>query len=193
MSQLFSNRPPERKHAVNFPVIRSGKKWGLEITGLCLSDRVICAPTHFAGRTKLCMSHLGQECPSCAQGWEPRWVGYIAILHKQRQVKGMLDLTERAAVEAADFAEKQGSLRGWIIHVKRHNDRPNGQLQVQFKHSGLELDQVPPGFSLPEALCRMWRIQLDKFEEQRPTIPIEELQARGQLDEDVYIGKERAS
>ena len=184
MSKFFTNRPPDKKHTQNFPVIRSGKKWGQSFSGLCLSDRVFCAPTHFKGRSIGCLKNVTGECESCDAGWSPRWFGYIGIIHAKTKTRGMLELTERAANEAADFAEKVGSLRGYIIKVSRLNDRPNGALQIQFEQSTLSLHEVPQGFCVTEALARMWKIELSLITEkmgQEPTI--EEMRRRGQLDE----------
>jgi len=184
MSQFFTNRPPEQKHRRNHPVMRSGHKYGIEFAGLCLSDRVYCAPTHYAGRSVGCLAALGKECEHCEKGWTPRWFGYIAIIHGKTKEIGLLELTAAAATEAAEFAEREGSLRGYVIIVSRLNGKKNGELKIRFERAKQILSEIPPSFCVTEALARMWRIKPELLVQKMGVEPtVEEMEKRGQLDE----------
>lgn len=156
MNDFFTARPPDQPLRQTYPVMRSGKKWGLTIHTIMLSDRVVCAPTHYRGRTRPCLKKRTGVCQSCDEGWSPRWVGYIAAWHIQRRLVGILELTAHAAQLLAAEAESRGSLRGFGVTVSRLNDRHNGPLLVQWKPIDHEGRQPPPSFDVSGALMRMW-------------------------------------
>jgi hypothetical protein len=102
----------------------------------------------------------------CAKGVAPRWLGYIAVWSETRKSKYMLELTHSAAESIAAKAEEAGSLRGWMIRVKR--DRANSELKAGVAPSGLDAETIPASFDLREQLRRMWGL----LEDEKKTIKI---------------------
>jgi hypothetical protein len=179
MEDLFTSRPPERRHRETFPVLRSNKKQGLTHVVLCLSDRLVCAGTHHAGRTRICPG--SDTCEHCANGYRPRWVGYFAGWHEAKRIKCLVEVTANAADRLAQEAEKRGSLRGYRIKLFRLNDRPNGELLVQGGHANLADDQVPQPFDVRQQLKLLWGIDATASK-----VPAAELVNQGVADEDVH-------
>lgn len=192
MDEFFRTRPPAQKVRQSFPIVRSSKRHGFKHKILVLSDRLVCCPTHHAGRTVPCTEAWGRQCPSCDKGWDPRWVAYFAAWDGTKKI--LFELTANAAEIVAAEAERVGSLRGYLMHVSRIGDRANGQLLVTWERSNLTDEQIPTPFDVREQLYRTWRIQEHLKKCGHATIPItgDEPQIRGDLAADSWKQQGRA-
>lgn len=159
MRDPFTNCPPVQSRKLLIPVLRSNKKFGLKQTVLCLSDKVVCCPTHHTTRTHVCDEWLGKPCQLCEKGVTPRWLGYIGCWVETRKGKFLLELTHLAALKIAEKAEALGSLRGYTIQIERAGDKPNGELLVRMAHLGQDEEQIPESFDVKLQLRRMWGLE----------------------------------
>lgn len=156
MNDPFVTCPPAQSRKLLIPVLRSNKKFGLKQTVLCLSDKIICCPTHHTTRTHVCDDWLGKTCQLCEKGVVPRWLGYLGCWSQTRKGKFLLELTHMAALKLAEKAEALGSLRGYTVQIERAGDKPNGELLVRCAHLGQDDEQVPESFDVRLQLRRMW-------------------------------------
>jgi len=154
----WSETPPEHTQPNHIPIYRCTKKHGHAFVGLILSHQVIGTNTHFRGRTIPCPSP-DSPCPICAQGAIPRWVGYVAALHRHTGQKVLLEVTPLIATQLAKWRQQHGSLRGTWIHLRRKQPRDTAPLEIVSIERWKEPDDptIPENCDVQTTLERIWR------------------------------------
>lgn len=102
-----------------------------EAYGYCLSHSLEGYWMHWDGnRTQACSKDDG-ECKLCMRGFSNRWKGYIHFHCLYRKKEIFVELTPGAAEMLLSQVDKEASLRGLKIRIKRSGNSVHGRLRVE--------------------------------------------------------------
>jgi hypothetical protein len=128
----------------------------------CLNQWVFGLDTHYqAGRVFPCTMALS-SCATCAQGWLPRWRGFVGGEHHATRGRYLLQITATAWRECAELPDRDGQLRGSYWTVRRAGD----SAQARLIWSAVAMArQEPPSqpIDVVEVLSRLWGLDLLKL------------------------------
>ena len=96
-------------------VYRAPKKG--ELTVQLVSASWYAHSTHFTHRTRLCPG--GDNCPLCQESISPRWLAWIAAVHKGAEDTGLLEMTSYVADTVGKHLNQAGDLAGLIVTMTR--------------------------------------------------------------------------
>lgn len=152
MAIKWQNEPPLPTDFAGIRLLRVPAKSFLR--GIITSDKLVGAPTHYANRrTQPCQD---KDCELCRDGNQPRWHGYISLIHTASNNHIVLELTALAAVPIKDWETRHGSLRGANIRAERPGNRDNSPVQCRLEAADHDLRVLPLGVHLVTFLEHLW-------------------------------------
>jgi len=151
---IWSNCPPADKCGVSFTLRRTPQ--GRPLTCISTSEDLIGCPTHFyRGRTTPCS---GEGCPACADGLPWRWHAYLSCLEISTREHFILELTAQAAENLISYRTAHKTIRGCLIELTRHKQRPNGRVILRCKPADLNKVPLPPAPDLIKCMQNIWNL-----------------------------------
>lgn len=155
LQPAWSPRPPRELAGVNYQIVRSNKKNGLNLTMIALGD-IVGAATHWKQQTYPCMKPRF-KCPFCVDGHRARWCGYFAAWWPHERRKVACEITPSAVPAFDEYAKNRGTIRGAEVRLRRVNNRPNGLLVASLEPAELSPGQVlPTAFDVQDCLTKTW-------------------------------------
>jgi hypothetical protein len=150
----WSNRPPAPTEFAGIRLIRVPA--GRELVAVITSTQLTGCYTHYVRRrTQPC---LGQDCPHCLDGLQPRWHGYLSARSVSSATHYVLELTALAAGPVADYYDRQKTLRGARLHAKRLGSKPNSPVTTNVVPHDSDLRTLPREVNMPKYLALLWSL-----------------------------------
>jgi hypothetical protein len=187
---IFRSAPASAQSA---PIFRIGSKKYGNFHVVILDHKPIFVDTHYVRglRTQPC---IGTNCKWCQTKTDEgekttpqpkRERAYIGVLHAERKLRGVLELTAKAGSDLIEQTKTQ-SIVGQVIKCGRENANANSSIKLEPTNQHIEIDKLEThrnGWSTIAALCATWGID-------DPTIgklhAPEEFMERGHDQEDIY-------
>lgn len=148
---------PDQQSLASRPIVRSGKKYGLDIPWVCFDAAPVFVRTHFHHRTEPCTKPLGHHCVGCAAGTASREMAYIGGAHGRTKMRGVLEMTALAANQLKDTTD---DLRGRIINVSRAHNVSTGQMLIELSDQSIDRDRLPASWDTRATLLAIWRVDV---------------------------------
>lgn len=157
----FSNELPSGKKHMGFDLWRTPPEKPLRAIITC--DQIYVCDTHYwGGRTIPCER---PNCPACNQSVPYRTHVYVSAFEPITHDHFLFECTAHAAQSFADYRRIADRLRGCYFHASRPKRTKNGKVAIICKPADLSKCQLPEPPNVMKALCTIWRVPFNAFEE----------------------------
>ena len=146
IDDAFRTEPIERPGEA-LPVVRSSlKRWGLDPAFTCYSERPVFVDTHWTnGRSEMCSVPVTGDCSACRDGRPIRTVAYVGAYLIGRNMRCLVEVTERVANEMISMIETKGAgLTGLTMKLSRLGNSPKGMLLWEVADTDRRLPRSEP-------------------------------------------------
>jgi hypothetical protein len=154
---LWSNKLPDKAKVVGWEIRRAPVKGAMVVQ--IWSHQVEICPTHnVSKRTQPC---LGEICPICERGIQPRYHGYLAGMQMGTYEKVIIEVTAKIAEQLDEHFSELRSLRGAYIRLSRLTPVPNGKILCQVTPKKPTDAECPTGPNVRRIMEAAWRSNID--------------------------------
>ena len=153
---MATNRSQPRDRAITAQIVRLKANERQQV--FCLSDKLIGTELHFTFRSVPCdldEQKPHQRCERCDAGGVPRWEGYFLGWSPSNNVTAIYAVSEGNAATFASYAEREGTLRGSLVTMKR-GTKTNGKVETGIMKGNLSNAALPSEIDLWKTMNLVW-------------------------------------
>lgn len=157
----FSNSLPTQREHMGYDLHRT--PMDKPIKGVITCEKLYVCDTHWwGGRTIPCDR---PHCPACNSSVPFRTHVYVSAFDSCSHVHYLFECTAFAAKAFEEYIRSTGTLRGCYFNAYRPKKSKNGKVVIMVKSADLTKFILPQPPNVMKALCVLWRVPYDAFDE----------------------------